>query len=149
MNLCVFADGSAIDEFGIFYYATGAVQGRRPGADPSLPAGRQAARDVRAEAPMTMFFPSLAGYRPDWLRSDLIAGLTVWAVLVPEALAYATIAGVSPVVGLYAAPGRAAAVRRVRQLEAPRHRADGRDRGPVGGRRRRPRAPAVPTRSWR
>ena len=35
---------------------------------------------------------------------DLIAGLTVWAVLVPEALAYATIAGVSPVVGLYAAP---------------------------------------------
>ncbi|HKO39378.1 MAG TPA: SulP family inorganic anion transporter [Solirubrobacterales bacterium] len=35
----------------------------------------------------------------------MIAGLTVWAVLVPEALAYATIAGVSPVVGLYAAPG--------------------------------------------
>ena len=30
-------------------------------------------------------------------------GLTVWAVLVPESLAYATIAGVSPVVGLYAA----------------------------------------------
>jgi SulP family sulfate permease len=35
---------------------------------------------------------------------DLLAGLTVWAVLVPEALAYATIAGVSPVIGLYAAP---------------------------------------------
>ena len=33
-----------------------------------------------------------------------MAGLTVWAVLVPEALAYATIAGVSPVIGLYAAP---------------------------------------------
>ena len=28
----------------------------------------------------------------------------MWAVLVPEALAYASIAGVSPVVGLYAAP---------------------------------------------
>ena len=28
----------------------------------------------------------------------------MWAVLVPEALAYATIAGVSPVIGLYAAP---------------------------------------------
>ena len=41
----------------------------------------------------------------DRLRGDLVAGLTVWAVLVPEALAYATIAGVSPVVGLYAAPG--------------------------------------------
>ena len=50
-------------------------------------------------------FPSLRGYDRSWLRSDLIAGLTVWAVLVPESLAYATIAGVSPVVGLYAAPG--------------------------------------------
>lgn len=39
------------------------------------------------------------------LRPDLIAAITVWAVLVPEALAYATIAGVSPIVGLYAAPG--------------------------------------------
>ena len=50
-------------------------------------------------------FPSLHGYQKGWLRGDLIAGLTVWAVLVPEALAYASIAGVSPVVGLYAAPG--------------------------------------------
>jgi len=50
-------------------------------------------------------FTSLGGYRPGWLRGDLIAGLTVWAFLVPEALAYASIAGVSPVVGLYAAPG--------------------------------------------
>src|SRR6195952_3865807 len=49
-------------------------------------------------------FPSLRGYQRSWLRGDLIAGLTVWAVLVPEALAYAAIAGVSPVVGLYAAP---------------------------------------------
>ena len=47
----------------------------------------------------------MRGYDRGWLRGDLIAGLTVWAVLVPEALAYATIAGVSPVVGLYAAPG--------------------------------------------
>jgi SulP family sulfate permease len=50
-------------------------------------------------------FRSLGGYQRSWLRRDLIAGLTVWAVLVPEALAYASIAGVSPVVGLYAAPG--------------------------------------------
>jgi SulP family sulfate permease len=49
-------------------------------------------------------FLSLRGYRRAWLRRDAVAGLTVWAVLVPESLAYATIAGVSPVVGLYAAP---------------------------------------------
>jgi high affinity sulfate transporter 1 len=50
------------------------------------------------------FFASLRHYDRTWLTRDLIAGLTVWAVLVPESLAYATIAGVSPVVGLYAAP---------------------------------------------
>jgi anti-anti-sigma factor len=31
-------------------------------------------------------FPSLHGYERSWLRGDVIAGLTVWAVLVPEAL---------------------------------------------------------------
>jgi high affinity sulfate transporter 1 len=51
------------------------------------------------------FFSSLRGYEPRRLRGDLIAGLTLWAVLVPQALAYASIAEVSPVVGLYAAPG--------------------------------------------
>ena len=45
---------------------------------------------------------SLRGYQTSWLRGDVLAGLTVWAVLVPESLAYATIAGVPPVVGLYA-----------------------------------------------
>jgi len=54
---------------------------------------------------MSWLFTSLRGYRSGWLRGDVVAGLTVWAVLVPEALAYATIAGVSPVVGLYAVPG--------------------------------------------
>src|SRR5689334_138547 len=53
---------------------------------------------------MRWLFPSLRGYQRSWLRGDLLSGLTVWAVLVPEALAYASIAGVSPVVGLYAAP---------------------------------------------
>lgn len=40
------------------------------------------------------------GDRSRWVRPDVLAGLTVWAVLVPEALAYATIAGALPVVGL-------------------------------------------------
>src|SRR6201996_6910810 len=58
-----------------------------------------------ALSPRLPVFTSLHGYRARWLRGDVIAGLTVWAVLVPESLAYASIAGVSPVVGLYAAPG--------------------------------------------
>lgn len=49
-------------------------------------------------------FSSLRNYKRDWVRADVIAGMTVWAVLVPSSLAYATLAGVSPVVGLYAAP---------------------------------------------
>ncbi len=39
-----------------------------------------------------------------WIRFDLIAALTVWALLVPEAMAYAGIAGVDPAVGLVTAP---------------------------------------------
>jgi MFS superfamily sulfate permease-like transporter len=34
-------------------------------------------------------FTSLRGCDAGWLRGDVVAGLTVWAVLVPEALAYA------------------------------------------------------------
>jgi sulfate permease, SulP family len=65
-----------------------------------------AAGASRSKAGMRLpVFGSLGGYRRGWLRGDAVAGLTVWAVLVPEALAYASIAGVSPVVGLYAAPG--------------------------------------------
>jgi len=40
----------------------------------------------------------------EWLRLDLLAALTVWALLVPEAMAYAGIAGVPPEVGLVTAP---------------------------------------------
>lgn len=47
--------------------------------------------------------PSFSGFQRSWVRPDIVAGLAVWAVLVPESLAYATIAGVPPVVGLYAA----------------------------------------------
>jgi sulfate permease, SulP family len=52
---------------------------------------------------VTLLAPSLRSYQPAWLAKDLSAGASVWAVLVPESLAYASIAGVPPVVGLYAA----------------------------------------------
>jgi sulfate permease, SulP family len=40
-------------------------------------------------------------YRPDWLRDDLFAGITLAAYAVPVALAYATLAGLPPQVGVY------------------------------------------------
>jgi len=47
-------------------------------------------------------FPALgwlANYRRDWLRLDLVAGLTAAAVVIPKAMAYATIAGLPMQVG--------------------------------------------------
>ncbi|HMH77432.1 MAG TPA: SulP family inorganic anion transporter, partial [Candidatus Udaeobacter sp.] len=44
----------------------------------------------------------LAGYRREWLRADAAAGLSVAAVALPTAIAYAQLAGFPPVVGLYA-----------------------------------------------
>lgn len=45
---------------------------------------------------------SLSGYRRDWLRGDLLAGVTVAAYLVPQVMAYAGVAGLAPVAGLWA-----------------------------------------------
>ncbi len=47
----------------------------------------------------------LSGYRRSWLAPDLIAGAIVWSVVVPQAVAYAQIAGLPPETGLMAAPG--------------------------------------------
>jgi sulfate permease, SulP family len=40
-----------------------------------------------------------------WLRADLVAGVTTFAMLVPQGMAYGELAGVVPVAGLYAALG--------------------------------------------
>ncbi|WP_067857588.1 SulP family inorganic anion transporter [Nocardia shimofusensis] len=47
----------------------------------------------------------LQGYQRAWLRADVLAGVTVAAYLVPQVMAYATVAGLPPVVGLWAALG--------------------------------------------
>jgi SulP family sulfate permease len=45
----------------------------------------------------------IPGYKGKWLRPDLVAALAVWAVLVPEGMAYASLAGMPPETGLFAA----------------------------------------------
>jgi sulfate permease, SulP family len=45
----------------------------------------------------------LFGYRKDWLRPDIIAGLITAAVVIPKAMAYATVAGLPVQAGLYTA----------------------------------------------
>lgn len=48
-------------------------------------------------------FRDLAAYRREWALGDVIAGLGVGFLAVPQAVAYALIAGLPPVTGLYAA----------------------------------------------
>jgi sulfate permease, SulP family len=43
----------------------------------------------------------ITAYPREWLRFDLVAGLTTAAVVIPKAMAFAAIAGLPLVVGLY------------------------------------------------
>lgn len=45
----------------------------------------------------------LRGYRREWWPLDIVAGLTAAAVVIPKAMAYATVAGLPLAVGLYTA----------------------------------------------
>lgn len=49
-------------------------------------------------------FEWLPKYKGSYLSHDLIAALTVWALVVPEAMAYAGVAGIPVQYGLYAVP---------------------------------------------
>jgi sulfate permease, SulP family len=54
---------------------------------------------------MSRLVPGLGqfrGYERAWLRGDVLAGLTVAAYLVPQVMAYGSLAGLQPVAGLWA-----------------------------------------------
>src|ERR1700753_3639481 len=44
---------------------------------------------------------TLTSYRMRWLRKDVVAGLVLTALLVPQGMAYAELAGLPPITGLY------------------------------------------------
>ena len=67
---------------------------------------RRRALEEPKDIMLSRIVPSIAWlrqYRAEWLRPDLIAGLTAAAVVIPKAMAYATIAGLPLQVGLYTA----------------------------------------------
>ena len=58
------------------------------------PALKSAARAIPGIA-------SLRGYQRTWLRSDVVAGVVLTAILIPQGMAYAELAGLPAVTGLY------------------------------------------------
>ena len=47
------------------------------------------------------FLNWIGAYRREWLSQDVLAGVALWTVMVPEAMAYSSIVGVPPILGLY------------------------------------------------
>ena len=45
----------------------------------------------------------LPNYKKEWLKNDVFAGITVGVMLIPQGIAYALIAGLPPIYGLYTA----------------------------------------------
>ena len=55
---------------------------------------------LRARVPALAWLPA---YERAWLQSDLVAGVTTASVIIPKAMAYATLAGLAVQIGLYTA----------------------------------------------
>src|SRR5215210_4590203 len=55
---------------------------------------------LRRYVPILGWLPK---YERRWLKPDAVAGLSVWALLVPQSLAYASLVGVPVQYGLYTA----------------------------------------------
>ena len=66
-------------------------------------AGHQSAKEHARAARLLPILGWIRSYDRRWLRGDLIAGVTVAALIVPKNLGYAGIAGVPLQNGLYAA----------------------------------------------
>src|SRR5499427_2392160 len=67
--------------------------------------GRRTMSDAAPSSPILRRLLPVVGWLPAykgaWLVPDVLAGLAVWAVMVPESMAYSGIVGVPPIMGLY------------------------------------------------
>src|SRR3712207_1161685 len=61
----------------------------------------RATHSLRRYVPALSWLPA---YDRRWFRADVLAGLTAWAVIVPQAVAYAQIAGLPAQAALFATP---------------------------------------------
>jgi hypothetical protein len=71
---------------------------------PAVAGGRKAPTGVPRSASTAWvrhLAPTLHGYRRGWLARDVVAGLVLSALLVPQGMAYAELAGLPAVTGLY------------------------------------------------
>src|SRR5580700_7574203 len=58
--------------------------------------------DVAMQHKGRMLFSSLQGYQRSWISMDLLAGITLLVIAVPEQLATSRLAGMPPITGFYA-----------------------------------------------
>eukprot|EP00071_Canis_lupus_P007694 XP_005624077.1 sodium-independent sulfate anion transporter isoform X2 [Canis lupus familiaris] len=75
-------------------------QARPSGASMAPPAGCCSPAGVQRRLPILAWLPD---YSVQWLKMDFIAGLSVGLTVIPQALAYAEVAGLPPQYGLYSA----------------------------------------------
>ncbi|KAG8507495.1 Sodium-independent sulfate anion transporter [Galemys pyrenaicus] len=73
---------------------------RRPSSGMAPPAGCCSQAAVQRRLPILAWLPD---YSAQWLKMDFIAGLSVGLTVIPQALAYAEVAGLPPQYGLYSA----------------------------------------------
>src|SRR5262249_48158364 len=69
----------------------------------TLPAPHAGDRKLPAWAARVAGVRLALTYRREWLQPDLLAAVSVCAILIPQGMAYGNLAGVQPVAGLYCA----------------------------------------------
>ena len=92
------APGAARQRFGAARGPRPLLRARGPARRPARGREPDPLRNVVRALPGARM---LATYRPAWLRRDLVAGLVLTTLLVPQGMAYAELAGLPAITGLY------------------------------------------------